>query len=462
LRKRLWLGAAGVVLFLTIVVGARTLRPQVSAPTGAMGLDFVAFYTAGAAVREGRARELYDLDATNRFQQALQQEQGVAIGRRFAPWWNPPFYSLLFVPLSRLPFPTALLVWSLVSFLCATGACVLLCRILPPGSDRRSRALVPALILISTPFIATLTHGQNSCMSLLLLSVTVVLWRAGKPLAAGLAGGLLFFKPQLALVLAAVMLLDLGWRAALGYAITGTILLALNLLVLPGTLGAFVHQVPLNLDLVQSQSGYPWERQLTFKAFWRVLIQGNDPGATQWPAGSLGILCSCALGAMLARTTLKARAAGITSLTRNRLIAATVAMTPLLMPFYFDYDLLLLAVPAVLLAREFIRHATKANDVFPPLRSGEGWGEGRGRGAFHSLSPQPSPGGRGGMQIAVWVLLYLWIMVNPDVAERFHVNLSVPLLAVLSVFLLRHVTQTVERVNEAESPAQLWRSTSPQ
>jgi len=394
-----------------------------------MGLDFVAFYTAGAAVREGRARDLYDLDATNRFQQALQQEQGVAIGRRFAPWWNPPFYSLLFVPLSRLPFHAALLVWSLVSVLCAAGACVLLRRILPSGADWRSRALVPALILISTPFIATLTHGQNSCMSLLLLTVTVVLWRAGKPLAAGLSGGLLFFKPQLAFVLAAVMILDLGWRAALGYAITGTILLALNLLVLPGTLGAFVHQVPLNLELVQSQSGYPWERHVTFKAFWRVLIQGNEPGATRWAAGSLGMLCACALGAMLVSATLKARTVGITPLTRDGLIAATIAMTPLLMPFYFDYDLLLLAVPAVLLSGEALRRP--------------------------QVSLQP-------ILIGAWVLFYVWMMVNPDVAERFHVNLAAPLLAVLSVALLRRVRETAECVNEAESPVLIWRSTSPQ
>ncbi len=39
------------------------------------------------------------------------------------------------------------------------------------------------------------------------------------------------------------------------------------------------------------------------------------------------------------------------------LIAATVASTPLLMPFYFDYDQLLLAIPAVLFAAEWIRRA---------------------------------------------------------------------------------------------------------
>ena len=40
---------------------------------------------------------------------------------------------------------------------------------------------------------------------------------------------------------------------------------------------------------------------------------------------------------------------------RDRLIAAAIAATPLLMPFYFDYDQLLLAIPAVLLAAEWLR-----------------------------------------------------------------------------------------------------------
>jgi hypothetical protein len=46
---------------------------------------------------------------------------------------------------------------------------------------------------------------------------------------------------------------------------------------------------------------------------------------------------------------------------RDRLIAATICCTPLLVPFYFDYDLLLLAVPAVLLAAERLAPAA-AND----------------------------------------------------------------------------------------------------
>ena len=63
------------------------------------------------------------------------------------------------------------------------------------------------------------------------------------------------------------------------------------------------------------------------------------------------------------------------------------------MPFYFDYDLLLLAVPAVLAAR--------------------------GRDAD-------------GRVIAAWVALFAWLMVNPHVAALTRVNGTVVLLALLA------------------------------
>jgi hypothetical protein len=412
----LWLGAAGVVLFMAVIFGARALRPEISAPTGPMGLDFVAFYTAGVAVREGRTEDLYDLDATNRFQQTLQEKQGITIGRRVAPWWNPPFYSLLFIPLSRLPFHAAFAIWSLLSILCAAGACILLLGFLPHGIGLQSRALLPVLVLISTPFIETLTHGQNSSVSLLLLTATVIRWRSGEALAAGLAGGLLLFKPQLALVLAVVMIIDLGWRTALGYTITVATLLALNLLILPGSLTAFVHQMPLNLDIVQSQSGYPWERHVTFKAFWRILLQRSEPGPMRWPAASLGLLCSFAFGALLARSAIRLRSGGVNPFTRDCLIAATIAITPLLMPFYFDYDLFLLAVPAVLVAAQMLTRGKKGRE---PFLTGS------------------------------WVLLYVWLMINPDATELLHINFAVPLLTVLSFALLRRANQSVPILNEA-------------
>jgi hypothetical protein len=82
---------------------------------------------------------------------------------------------------------------------------------------------------------------------------------------------------------------------------------------------------------------------------------------------------------------------------RDQLIALTLLATPLLMPFYFDYDLLLLAVPATLYAANRIG---KPNDV---------------------------------LATSLWVVLALLLFVNPYVATATRANVATVLLGALTV-----------------------------
>jgi hypothetical protein len=77
------------------------------------------------------------------------------------------------------------------------------------------------------------------------------------------------------------------------------------------------------------------------------------------------------------------------------------------MPFYFDYDLLLLAVPAVLLASEMLARPVGARTC-PADR----W------------------------LIASWCSLFLWMMVNPGLANMSHVNGTVILLSCVASLLI--------------------------
>ena len=79
------------------------------------------------------------------------------------------------------------------------------------GSFRKSAGvllLVPVLMCISTPFIHALSHGQNACTSLLLVTLVVVFWRKEQAVLAGLVTGLLFYKPQLGAVVTAMVVLS--------------------------------------------------------------------------------------------------------------------------------------------------------------------------------------------------------------------------------------------------------------
>ncbi|HZL36484.1 MAG TPA: glycosyltransferase family 87 protein [Tepidisphaeraceae bacterium] len=449
--KRLWLGAAGVALFIgTLLIGYCAV-PKSPHGQGTVGLDFIAFYTAGTFVREGRSADLYDIHAVQRFQGDLARANGVDLGSAVGPYWNPPFYAWLFAPLSRLPYHAALRLWIIVNIACAALACLMLSHMLIDSASSRlpepavlvtwhTWALVPVLMLLSTPFIHALSHAQNTCTSLLLVTCVTVLWRKERALAAGLVCGLLFYKPQLGAVLAAVLIFDQGRRAFTGLAVTGLLLL-LATLALPGSLRHFLHQVPLNLHFVQCQVPYLWDRHVTFKAFWRLLLQGKGAGEPTWTVSTLAALSAAAVGAGLLWAALRGRASLHLQLSpsnhgkisapirRDRLIAATIAATPLLMPFYFDYDQLLLAVPAVLLAADLIRR-----DRAISLRAGDRW------------------------LLRIWPVYYVWLMLNPDIALLTRVNLSVPLLAVVAGLLIARAGRACDERRLLQSQTgSVWR-----
>ncbi len=449
LRKRLWQGGTGMfVLIATLVIGNYFSPPEKSVTSKEVGHDFLAFYTAGTFLRTGRSAELYDLGAVREFQHALAAREGLIIGKSFGPWWNPPFYALAFAPLSALPYSKAATVWRWINVGCLAAAIVLLCRMLvarsagglsageayelrltrqdTPASDWRDWGLVPLLIVVSSPFLQAISHGQNTFTSLLIVVATAAAWRARRGVLAGLLGGLLFYKPQLAAVVALVMVCDMGWAALAGLAMTGVALLAVNVVALPGTLADYSHRLAANVHYMQVENMYLWERHVTLKAFWRLLLQGREAGEAIGRVMMLTWVTAATLGAGLVIAAVVARVregrvlrergsapgARLPQAT-DRLIAATVAVMPLMMPFYFDYDLLLLALPAVLFARE--------------IRM-------RGHGSEARLMTGVEKVVTGG-----WIVLFLGLLVNAHVGLLTHVNGAVPLLSVIAGLLVWRV-----------------------
>jgi hypothetical protein len=94
----------------------------------------------------------------------------------------------------------------------------------------------------------------------------------------------------------------------------------------------------------------------------------------------------------------------------DRIIAAIIATAPLLMPYYLDYDLLLLAVPAVLLAGEMVGRE--------PAR----------------LIP-----GRDRWLIRLWIGFYLLLLINPALTQASGFNLAVPMLAAIATISILRI-----------------------
>jgi alpha-1,2-mannosyltransferase len=409
LRDRLWLGGLGATLFLVaLVVGTHVANPRNSLLTGAAGDDFLPSYMAGAFVREGRSDWLMDLDQAARFQAETRRTAGLAQHGRTGPWLNPPFYAWLFAPLAGMPYPSALKVWLAFNLLCLTASVVLLCRMLRGEGTRevgwKTWGLVPLLVVCSMPFLQAMACQQNTFLSLLILTATATLWRARRALPAGLVAGLLFFKPQLGVLVAAALCLSLGRRAVLGLFITGASLLLVSVLTMPGALEDYLAKLPELVPSARAGTAYAWERQITFHGFWRMLLQGREGGPAVLEVTVLGFAWAAALGVCLGPALLRALRGQAPDAPPDRLIAAAVTAMPLMMPYYMDYDLLLLAVPAVLFAADVCRRGA-------PMHRLNKWITG------------------------VGLVLFPWLFFNAAYAGDAGVNFTVLLLAAVAVML---------------------------
>ncbi len=409
IRTILWAaGGLAAIPILTVLVANIFLSKDRAVTWDMLGHDFLALYYGGNCALTGHYERLYDLPATKAFEFNTGHAAGLSLGKSFGPWWNPPFAAWMFAPFAALPYLSALHAWWSVSAICLAASMFLMGAML--RGNWKTRLLIPVFVLTSMPCIQAFCHGQNTLVSLLFLTTTVWFWRTDRPLLAGLVCGLLFYKPQLGAAIAAVLCLTEGRRAILGVCLTGTALVLVNMLTMPGTLHEFVYHMPQNLKWIQEQNTYLWGRHVTFKAFWRYTVQGNSIGPTTTATRVLWGLSEIALLAGLGRVVIKSMGRGRSLSQRDRLIAATIAAMPLLMPFYFDYDLLLLSVGIVVYA------ADRQNE--PAAVSGENredrW------------------------LIWSWTLVFLVLML-----WKFAFNPVVPLLAAGAVLLIRRSMRPV-------------------
>ena len=446
-RKRLWQLTTLLALVTLVFAAANTFQSEDRAVSRRMlGHDFLAFYTAGTFVREGRAADLYDLHQVAAYQQKVAADAGLEIAvnyetRKFGPWWNPPFYAWVFAPLTKLPYAKALAIWTALNLAAGAAAVMLLMKMLVPAwvdadasgrpIDWRTTGLVPFALLLSMPFIQAVSHGQNTLGSLLLLTLITACWRNKRAILAGGFCALLGYKPQLAAVVAVALVFGLGVRAVAGLAFVGSALVLITQITLPGVLVQYLHQMPSNLRYMQIEHAYLWERHATLAGFWRLLLQGREAGEWMVLTRCLHGASLLLVGGLLVRAIWSHRNAvehvddcwsRTTQRTwRDRLIAATVCSAPLLMPFYFDYDLLLLAVPAVLLAAEAL---------------------------VRPIDPQPADK----WLVRSWIALYAWMMINPGMANLTHVNLTVVLLTATSIQMTRRATRPAVRKQARDVP----------
>jgi hypothetical protein len=292
-----------------------------------VGNDHVQYYVVGQLLDEGTPGLIYDPDTMSR----RQAEVGGRGWEGFLPFRYPPFYALCFAPTSRLSYEASLLVWTLLGL----GAWVASGPLL--GAAWRPWLGWSACFF---PVFAAVSFGQNSLLSLGILSAGALLWLGKKHLLAGLVAGLLAYKPQLAVGLGLLWFCDArrSWPALVGLAATTAGLLTVGWLLIPEAYEAFRDSLGQNLA---SQNPMSMAWHMGSQGFWHLLLPNQDNVVR------LASLATSAAGLVVFLALWR-------RVRQNRAIALAVAvlLTPWLSPYIMVYDWSILLVPAVLLGRE--------------------------------------------------------------------------------------------------------------
>lgn len=331
-----------IVLMLTILQFSPNYQSTDGVRADPLGGDFLQEYVGGVALRELQHGDFYDLAAFREL-----QHDPATVGFQwddagYFPLVYPPFYYAAFVPMTKMPYETAVVVW--VAFItgCFLAAVFLLHRF-APGSSRILTWAVP-LCLLFTPLIESINGGQKGTLLLLLLTATWLMLKKDRPFAAGVTFGFIAFKPHLAILIGVVMLCKNQWAFVSGALATVGVLAGVSLMIGPDVCLQFI-EVTLGMGDYVSTKGY----DLTdAHSFWGAsqLLLGNEMATTAKLVTVLATLGTLVVVAGAVRKPFAFREQNF-----DAQFAVLVIATMLTSPHLFKYDLTVLLLPMFLTLR---------------------------------------------------------------------------------------------------------------
>jgi hypothetical protein len=308
------------------------------------GGDFVHLYTIGLLAREGHGEMLYDMPAQTRIIHEITGAENLV----YLPLYGPQV-ALLFAPLSRLSLSKAFLIWVLINIVIYALCCRAVGRRCAALAGQRITILILALAF--PPFFALLVWGQTSGIALGLFTLAWLALRSRHSFAAGLALGMLVFKPQLGIAAALLFLLNGEWVIVLGALVLGGAQVAAGWWYFGTAVmkSYFLRLTAVDLGQLEPR---PWATH-SLRAFWAMLVP--YPG----PAFALYLLSAAILFYFALQAWRNAREFDVRF---SSLVLASI----LLAPHLGIYDLVLL-MPVLLLLSNAVRQQHLASPAIPWL-----------------------------------------------------------------------------------------------
>jgi hypothetical protein len=293
-----------------------------------VGGDFIIFWSTSKLTLQGQAASAFDPHLL------LAVERSAVAGVRAGlEWCYPPTYQLLIAPLALMPFGLAYGV-----FIAVTLAAFLL--MIRSVSDY---SWAPLLACALPETFTNGWQGQNGFLTAALLGYGLTQLDR-RPWLAGLALGLLVYKPQFGVLLPLLLIGTGRWKATAGAALSACSFIAVSTLAFGvGQWAAFFHTLP-SVSAALASGDLPWAKIPTvFVALlWLHMPKGLAYGVQLTVAAAVAIIT---LRAWRRPAPLELKAA----------LAVLAAF--LVLPYAFNYDLVLLAVPIAAVAEYGRRRA---------------------------------------------------------------------------------------------------------
>ncbi len=295
-----------------------------------IGVDFGVYYTAGYMTINQNAGKIFDVWQHHETMiQLLHQPLSLLL-----PWFYPPFFLLVVVPFSFLPFRVALVLWLagtlVLAFLAAR-------RMLP------ERKQLASLFLGFPGVLMNLRWGQNGFLSAALLGFGIAFLESN-PIVSGAMFGLLAYKPQFATLPFLILLLTKNKKALFSGLCSAAAASLVSLLLFGAEPWAAFFRSLFDSSstlLETDQASLAAVQTAPFNALLNLGLSRPVSYALQGIISLATVLAVWWIWTHTNRQTCKG--------------ASLVLGIPLSIPYFMQYDLVILALPLILLSYEVLQ-----------------------------------------------------------------------------------------------------------
>ena len=288
-----------------------------------IGGDFLVFRTAGVVAGTPEMVRIYDMN----YLSTVLQREFPGQGLKNFGWFYPPTMFLVVAPLARLPFTVGFVIWETV-FTALLSATIFLVR-----RDRRTLAFA----MLSPVVLLAVITGQTGMLTGSLLALGAY-FADRRPIVAGIAIGLLTVKPQFGLLIPLALLASRSWRAMAIATATSLTMAAISIAsfgIAPWR--AFIDALRTHGMRMQG-NGFPLNKLIT--PFGALRTIGIPSDVAVWVQAA----CTVVLAAYVLLVWTRVKSPEL------RVIALATA-APLATPYAFYYELVIMVVPMVVLAK---------------------------------------------------------------------------------------------------------------